>query len=212
MKTIIKEVAEEKALKGYVLTLSNFEKFFVSKAELEGHKPLVTSEIRYLIENTSDGRRFKVCFIDNIRLVRDPDYPFKNFEEAAVYASLPPMLRHITAIIKTQNPDNEDFPAGPIVHLLNAAWQMSKTIKKEDKTDTEFNVTMSLEFAEKYCPQGLEQLAVLLDDLSFGMFRDKNLLNNDSYYLYASCTGGIFEKLDGIKFDLVKYRMLIGAA
>lgn len=212
MKTIIKEISEEKALKGYVLTLSNNEKFFISKAQLEDNRIFVTSEIRYLLENTMDGRRFKMCFIDNIKLVGDSGYPFANFEEASVYAHLPQLLRHIASIIKTQNTDNEKFPVGPIVHLLNVAWQMSKSIKKDDKTVAEDNVSMSREFVEKYCSYGTKDLAEFLDNLSFEMFRDKDLLNNDSYYLYASSTGSIFEKLDGIKFDLYQYRALIGAA
>lgn len=212
MKTIIKEISEEKALNGYVLTLSNSEKFFVSKAQLENNQIFVTSEIRYLLENTMDGRRFKICFIDNIKLVGDSAYPFTNFEEATVYARLPRLLRHIAAIIKTQNPDNKNFPIGPIVHLLNVAWQMSKSINKNDTTVAEYNVSMSREFAEKYCPHGTKDLAEFLDNLSFEMLRDKDLLNNDSYYLYASSTGSLFEKLDGIKFDLFQYRALIGVA
>lgn len=212
MKTIIKGLSEEKALNGFVLCLSNGEKFFVSKAQLENNVPLVSSEIRYLIENTSDGRRFKTCFIDNIKLVHDPDYPFVNFEEAIAYASLPMLFRHIVAAIKTQNLQSKIFPTVSITFLIKLAWMTSQARNANTVSPSEIDIKISQEFIYMNEEINSKDLKDLIDELSTRMCLDANLLDKDNFYLHASCTADFFEKRDDINFDLFKYRALIGEA
>lgn len=212
MKTIIKNLSEEKALNGYVLSLSNGENFFVSKAELENNAPLVTSEIRYLIENTSEGRRFKTCFIDNIKLAHDPDYPFVSFEEAIAYASLPVLLRHIVAAIKTQNPQSKIFPVAPITFLIKLAWMTSQVRSANAASPSEIDLNISQEFITMREGINIKDLTDFIDALSARMSLDANLLDKGNFYLHASSTADFFEKRDDINFDLFKYRALIGEA
>lgn len=212
MKTIIKGLLEEKALSGYVLSLSNGEKFFVSKAELENNAPLVSSEIRYLIKNTSEGRCLKTCFIDNIKLAKDPHYPFASFEEAIAYASLPTLLQHIVAAIKTQNPQSKIFPAASITFMVKLAWLVSQVENKASGALGESEINLLREFIRLNYGVDSKLMAKFTNELSSRISLDANLLNKDNFYLYASSTADFFENCDDINFDLFKYRALIGEA
>ena len=126
MKQIIKAVSREEALKGFVITLGNGEKSFVCDGELNGYPLLVGSYFCANFNKTTKGKHLQYCILDDQRLVKAPQYPFRSYEEALLYAGLPRLLRHLAAMVKVQNASCTVFPVPEITYLLNAVWQMSQ--------------------------------------------------------------------------------------
>lgn len=126
MKQIIKAVSREEALKGFVITLGNGEKSFVCDGELNGYPLLVGSYFCANFNKTAKGKHLQYCILDDQRLVKAPQYPFRSYEEALLYAGLPRLLRHLAAMVKVQNASCTIFPVPEITYLLNAVWQMSQ--------------------------------------------------------------------------------------
>ncbi len=126
MKQIIKAVSREEALKGFVITLGNGEKSFVCDGELNGYPLLVGSYFCANFNKTAKGKHLQYCILDDQRLVKAPQYPFRSYEEALLYAGLPRLLRHLAAMVKVQNASCTVFPVPEITYLLNAVWQMSQ--------------------------------------------------------------------------------------
>lgn len=125
MRQIIKAVSREEALKGFVITLGNGEKSFVCDGELNGYPLLVGSYFCANFNKTAKGKHLQYCILDDQRLVKAPQYPFRSYEEALLYAGLPHLLRHLAAMVKVQNASCAVFPVPEITYLLNAVWQMS---------------------------------------------------------------------------------------
>lgn len=173
MRQIIKEISRETALEGYVLTLKNQEKLFICDGELNGNKPLVGSVIRSITDRTSKGKHLKYCILDDQRLIKAPKYPFRNYEEALIYADLPLMLRRLAALIKVRNADSQIFPAPEIVYIFEAALHMlQRDGKKQDGLSADI-----LKIFPETC--GKEELRSLLVGLSVRISEDKENGNID---------------------------------
>ncbi len=214
MERIIKKVEKEKALQGFVLSLENGGKVFLSNAQLNGVTPATEDVIELTAELQPDKKNLKEVKLNGKQLAVDENYPFPTYEESLLYAFLPPLLRHQVAMIKVQNPKSQEIPVPYVVYFAASGWKLY-TFCQEQGALTEFK---KLSVTEKQAKLQLKNPVPGRDSrLIFNMaefyaesiFADKKILDAaEPGWLYKSKVMDMF-KYYNIECNLSRYYRLL---
>lgn len=216
MKKIIKKVEKEKALQGFVLSLENGGKIFLSNVQLNGIIPVEEDVLELTAELSPDKKNLKEIKLNGKQLSVDENYPFPTYEESLLYAYLPPLLRHQVALIKLQNPKSQEIPVPYVTYFAASGWKLYNFCEKQMSL-TEFK---KLSAAEKQAKLQLKNPVPGRDNrLIFNMaefyaesiFADREILEaKEPGWLYKSKVMDMF-KYYNIECNLSQYYKLLHA-
>lgn len=216
MERIIKKVEKEKALQGFVLSLENGGKIFLSNVQLNGIVPVKEDVIELTAELSPDKKNLKEIKLNGKQLAADENYPFQTYEESLLYAFLPPLLRHAVAMIKLQNPKSQEIPVPYITYFAAFGWKLYDFCKNQT-TLAEFK-KLSVSEKEAKLPlknpvPGRDSRLVynMAEFFAESIFADQKFLEElEAGWLYKSKVMEMF-KYYNIECNLSRYYKLLQA-